>query len=292
MSKAVRKFWLRRADGAMIDLNGAAGIWATEPTGLGVELAPSYGNLTYGFFQVLQDQYEPQTAVGLRLVFTSQDPYKAYHDLSAWISAAGDGLLLLYQPPGGSVYYRRVRLQYLKKEELDKVGWLIVPASFLPSTPWYLPSSAPADIGADSADLMRYAWRYGSARYGTSHAAAYAATLQPMGDLPAVLRLTFTGTATTPVITLTGLATGTVYGRVVIDTTLQAGDRLEYSSAVNDSYLRVVRGGEIISLDNALDPTADPYFRMPVSEPCTLQISGQAIDGTAAVSVSYLFRTV
>lgn len=291
--RPVRKFWLRNAVGEQIDLNGAEGIWATDPTGLGVQLNPSWGNLTSGFFTVLEDQYEPQQPVGLTLKLTRRGRvYDDYHALAGWLAAAGDGLLLLYQPPGGSVYWRSVSLQYLKKGETDRLGWLSCPLSLLPRTPWYLPSEAGADVAEQSADVMRYGWRCGEARYAASHAASYAAVLQPGGDMPGVIRIRFAGTAVSPVITLTGLATGTLYGRLIIDAELQTGDVLEYSSAVQDSYVRILRGGSVIELDNALDPTEEPFFRLPLSEPCTLQISGASIDGSARVSVSYLYRTV
>ena len=290
----IRKFYLQDAAGERIDLNGAAGIYATDPTGLGEELAPNYGDLNSGFFMVLSDEAEPQTSVGLTINFTRRaTAYEQYSELARWISAAGDGLLLLYAPHGATIYYRRVRLQYLKKTERNGVGWLECPAAFKPITPWYLPTSAPASMGSLAADAMRYdQFRYDQARYVGSHAPTYAAQLQPAGDIPGGLEIRFSGTADNPVLTLSGLATGKVYGVCAIGQSLVAGDVLEYSSSPRDSYCRVIRGGSVVPLDGYLDPSTDPFIRMPLTEPCLLQLTGTSISGSAEVRVNYFFRTV
>ena len=291
----IRKFYLQNAAGERIDLNGAEGIWATDPSGLGEELSPVWGNLNGGFFMVLSDEAEPQTPVGLVIKFTRRaTAYAQFQSLARWISAAGTDLLLLYAPYGSTVYYRRVRLQYLKKEERNSVGWLECPAAFRPSTPWYLPTSAPASMDVPGQDAMRYdsGFRYGSARYLGSHAATYTAVFQPAGDIPGGVELTFLGEAVNPVLTLTGLSTGTVYGRCEISRTLQAGDELRYSSSPRDSYCRLIRSGQVTDLDDDLDPAADPYFRMPLTEACSLALTAQSIDGAAQARVNYYYRTV
>ena len=59
MAREYRKFYLQNAAGARLDLNGAQGIWATAPTGLGIQLAPAFGSLQQGFFRLLDDSAEP-----------------------------------------------------------------------------------------------------------------------------------------------------------------------------------------------------------------------------------------
>ena len=291
----IRKFYLQNAAGARIDLNGVEGIYATDPSGLGEELSPTYGNLTRGFFSVLADAAEPQNPVGLTINFTRRaTAYAQYQDLARWIAAAGDGLLLLYTPYGTTVYYRRVRLKSLKKTERNGVGWLACPAAFTPLSPWYRPTAVQATMGAEDANAMRYDsnFRYDQARYFGSHSPTYSALNQPAGDIPGSIELSFVGTATNPAITLNGLETGTVYGRCAIAQSILSGDELQYSSSPRDSYCRILRSGSLISLDNALDPSTDPFISVPLGEPCVLTMSGTAIDGTAQLKINYYYRTI
>ena len=293
MAREYRKLFLQNAAGDRIDLNGAQGIYAADLTGLGVTLAPVYGNLQRGFFTVLDDRSKPQTAAGMTLIFTRRDQaYQDYQELTRWIAAAGDGLRLVYRPWGSTDYYRRVVLSYVRKTEKTNVGWLRCPTEWKPLTPWYLPTAVQISMTPETAATMRYAFRYGTARYAASHAPAYAATLQPSGDQAAGIRLTFAGEAIRPVLTLTGLETGTVHGRVVLDVELETGDELQFSSVPGDAYWRLISAGETTELDDILDPGEDPFPMLPLSEPCTLQLTGQTIDGSAAVSLAYYFDTV
>jgi len=288
-----RKFYLQNAAGTRVDLNGLKNVLATDPTGLGSDLSPVFGDLTGGFFKLLSNENEPQTPVGMKINFTNKaNAYSQFQSLARFISAAGDGLTLVYCPIGSVEYYRDVSLSYLKKTEKARTGWLTCQAEFLPLTPWYLPSSLSVDLAPVLSDAMRYSWRYDTDRYVRSHSANYSATLSPAGDIPAALQIVFEGAINTPLITLTGMSTGTVYGRCQIDKVLHAGDVLEYSSAKNNAYVRLLSGGVTEDLDNEIDLDTDPFFFLPLTETCDLSITGIAISGEASVKVLYYYRTV
>ncbi len=289
----IRKLWLQNAAGERIDLNGAEGVYATDLAGFGAQASDSYGDLGRGFFANV-DSRRAQAVLGFEITFTRRSTaYEQYLSLSQWIAAAGAGLLLLYKPPGMSTYYRRVELSRITKTEKNRVGWLEAPVEFKPLTPWYLPAATAAAAGEIPEDALRYGLsRYGGGRYLGSHAPAWGARIDPMGDEPASFAVTFRGAAEGLAISLTGLSTGTLYGRCEIDYDTQAGDVLEYSSAPRDSYCRLHRGSSVIDLEGTLDLAGEPYIRMPVSESCLLQLSAAEMSGAAEIRTSYYFSTV
>lgn len=291
--RQIRKLYLQNAAGARIDLNGAEGVYATDLTGFGSQASNSYGDLGRGFYLDV-DPVRAQTTLGFTLKFTRKaTAYAQYLQLTQWIAAAGGGLLLLYEPPGTALYYRRVELARLTKKEKTRVGWLEIPVELKPLTPWYLPSSVAAAAGEIPEDAMRYdLGRYGRGRYLASHVPAFAAQIEPMGDEPAAFTVTYAGAASDLVLSLVGLSTGAVYGRCEIDYEFLTGDVLEYSSAPRDSYCRVRRGGTVIDLEGRLDLTGEPYILMPVSEGCLLQLSASEMHGSAEIRASYYFSTV
>ena len=288
-----RKFYLQNAAGERIDLNGADAIWATDPVGLGVELSPVTGDLSHGFFKPLQASTRVQGKPGLTLTFSDRNRnYEQYRELMRWIAAAGDGLLLIYRPSGSDEFLRRVLLRTVRKKEKNKVGWLETPLELVTLTPWFLPYDVRFELAAESENTARYSYRLGSARYAASHAPSFAATLQPSGDEPASIQLSFTGTIQNPLITLTGLVSGTVYGRCAVSDTIASGETLEYSSRPSDCFCRVIRSGSPVALDDKINPSADPWLRLPLTEPCSLQMSGLTVSGSASVAVNYYYSTV
>lgn len=286
-----RKFYLQNAQGARFDLNGRDGVYASDPSGLGIARDPGFISLGSGFFRRVQDS-DPQRAPGFLVTFTRRaTAYEQYQDFVRYIGAAGDDLILVYKPYGTTEYYRDVILTVLEKTELSRVGWLECSCEVKALTPWYLPRTYSVALSEQATTAMRYAFRYGSARYGAGRAPAFAATLQPEGDIPAGLVLSFDIVAVNPALTLVGLSTGTVYGRCEIEYTFVAGDVLEWSSEPDDGYCRLIRAGDTVDLSGALDMTAEPFFQMPVTEPCLLRLTGSGLTGEGSLSVSYYYRS-
>lgn len=67
----MRRFYLENDYGSRLPLNGESGLFLSTPTGLGVNLAPSYADLQKGFFRNISGDTEPQMTVTCDLVFLS-----------------------------------------------------------------------------------------------------------------------------------------------------------------------------------------------------------------------------
>lgn len=231
---------------------------------------------------------------GLRIVFTRRETnYAQYREFARFVATAGTGLLLVYEPYAGAVFYRRVRLRALTKGERNRVGWLEIPMEVNALTPWFLPYDVRFELSSLEGALRYDVGRFDSGGVFTNtQAGEFGAAVQPEGTEPGSLQLRFTGAVSAPVLTLTGLQTGAVYGRCALEYTLVSGDVLEYSSRPADSFCRLIRGGQTVPMDDWMDPASDPWLRVPTTEPCDLRLSGQGISGTAAVTVNYYYSTV
>lgn len=288
-----RKFYLQNAEGARIDLNGADAIWARDPAGLGMDLSPATGDLSHGFFKPLQEPGRLQGKPGFTLIFSDRDRnYAQYRALMEWIAAAGDGLQLIYRPSGTEEFLRRISLRTVRKTEKNAVGWLEIPVEVVTLSPWYLPSDLNFTLGQESDELRFDDGRFDVGLFAASQGESFSAVINPSGTEAASLRISFAGTATDLVLALTGLVTGKTYGRCAVSYQIQSGDVLEYSSLPSDSYCRVIRSGAAVDMANYMDPSASPWMRVPVTEPCQLTMTATSITGSAAATVHYFYSTV
>lgn len=293
MSRA-RKFYLENAAGERRDLNGRDRIYFTEPVGLGITLAQSYADLGSGFFSPISTGSEPQQQPGGTLNFTGPEPYADYRELINWMSEA-DELVLVYVPYGTEEFYRRVDINYLSKGELNFVRWLTVPISFNTLTPWYRATPSKLTLAVTEGNELRYPYYYTEDLiYGSNSTAAMSADIAKGGHVPAAIRLSYTGSILNPRISLIGAQTGKTYGICSIGAQLGKSDTLEFSTLQRDSYARMrTANGAVVDLLDELDLSAEPFFRIPLSEPCTLEISADgAFSGTADLQIYYYYRSV
>ena len=135
---------------------------------------------------------------------------------------------------------------------------------------------------------------FGAAAFTAAFDSGFTVEIPPDGQLPAVLQLTFTGAVTNPRIELRGVGTGTLYCLCAVSVKLNAGDRLEYSASPVDAFIRKVSsGGAVTDLMDRVDPSADPFALIPITEPVRLTFSGDAEpDGSAEASVRYYYRSI
>ena len=293
MSK-VRKFYLENAAGERRDLNGKERVWFTEPVGLGITLAQSYADLGYGFFSPISTNSDPQQQPGGTMTFTGPEPYADYRELVNWMSAA-EGLELVYLPYGSEEYRRKIDVNYISKGEKTAVRWLEAPVSFNALTPWFRASPSRLTLVTTEGRELRYSYRYTEDLiYGSSSAATMSAEVARGGHVPAAIRLDYTGGILNPQITLLGAQTGKIYGICRVGTRLDEADTLEFSTAPRDSFVRIRKPtGELTDLLDVLDLSTDPFFRVPLSEPCTLEITADdTFSGAANLQIYYYFRSV
>ena len=290
----MRKFYFLNSSGERWPLQGEKGVYITDPTGLGVTLAQTYADLQNGFFVGVSSANEPQSAPHATLLFV-RPAYAAYRQLINWLAAAGD-LELVYCPYGTEEFHRRVDVQAISKGELDEHAFLACELSLLARSPWFKAAATRLDLASQSADeSLRYDIVYtDDLIYGEDATASLSGTLHPDGHVPAAISVTFSGGAASPVISLTGQLTGKLYGACRISDTIASGETLLFSTDYLDSYVRKLSAAGVqTDLLSKIDLDGEPFFRLPLTEPCTLTIAAQAaISGAADVEVFYYYRSV
>lgn len=290
----IRKLSFRNASGERWGLNGYRGVYASNLAGFGLSMSPNFADLSRGFFTSVSGEAEPQATIPFTMTFT-QNPYETYQDFVNWISRA-DTVTVVYNPTNRQEYYRDVTVNFLQKGELNEVGWLEVPCSFLCVTPWYLPSPTSLSLESGGTDeSKRYDYYYTeNLRYGNDSSATLSGTIAGAGHVPASLELTYYGAITNPRIRLVGNVTGKTYGICSIAVTLAPSDTLKVSTRYENSYVkRISAAGVEADLLDALDLSTTPFFHIPVDEPCTISVEADAaFTGLADLLIYYYYRSV
>lgn len=290
--RKIRKLYFQNAAGERYGLNGEHGAYASMLAGFGFTLSPSFADLNRGFWIPVSDESEPQNPIPFTMTFT-RSPYDTYKAWVDWINAAGT-ITIIYNPTGKQEYCRDVTISSVQKGELNGVGWLEVPCSYLCITPWYLPSPTSLVLDAAAAgESKRYDYCY-SVKYGADSAAAFSGTIAGAGHIPGSLELAYSGGITNPRIRLTGNITGKTYGICSIAAVLEASDTLKFSTRYEDSYVKKIsaEGVETDLLDD-LDLSTEPFFHIPVNEPCTISMEADApFSGVADMLIYYYYRSV
>lgn len=290
----IRKLSFRNAAGETWSLNGERGVYASNLSGLGVMLSATYADLSRGFFVPVSDESEPQATIPFTLTFT-RNAYDTYQRFIDWISIAGT-LTIVYNPTGKQDFCRDVFVNFLQKGELNPVGWLEVPCSFLCCTPWYLPTPTEFSVATTGADeSKRYDYVYSEdLQYGTDSSASLSGSIAGAGHIPGALELTYHGAIANPKIRLVGDISGTIYGLCSINAILGVSDSLLFSTKYENAYAkRISVTGEETDLLDVLDLSTNPFFHIPVDEPCTISIeSDAAFTGRAALLIYYYYRSV
>ena len=289
MRRIPRKFYLSSPSGERYGLNGERSVWLTDPSGLGLELSPGFANARNGFFATVLTDDVPQGAVYGTLVFTGASPYDDYRTFLSWALAAGDGLLLVYEPTPGAEYYRRATLTSLTKGEIEAPGWLRCEATFQALTPWYRPTQLRFDLASELEEgAMIYPWTYSEDLfYPVGSNGIMRALVTSAGHLPSAMTVEYVGAAENPAIQLVGAQSNRTYARLALSVTLGEGDRLQYSSRYLDTYVRRIGSdGTVEDLVPLVDLADDPWLRIPTSEPAIfLMTAATALPGEAVVRV-------
>lgn len=292
--KKIRRLYLQNAAGQRYGLNGEKGVYVSGLSGLGLMLSPVFADLSRGFFIPVSDESDPQGTIAFSVFFT-QNAYATYRAFVDWLFNAGT-ITLVYIPTGDQEFFRDVTLNFMQKGELDAVGWLEVPGSLFCNTPWYrpVPTSLVLET-SDNGDIKRYDYEYSpELRYGSDSTAALSGTIAGAGHIPGALTLRYYGSITTPKIRLVGMVSGKTYGVCSIATVLSSTDTLEFSTKYENSYAKKISAsGEETDLLDVLDLSTEPFFHIPVNEPCTISMeSSDTFSGRADILVYYYYRSV
>lgn len=291
--RSIRKLSLQNAAGQRFPLDGTDGVYVSDLAGFGFSLEPDFVDLGRGFFRPIESDAEAQQAVPFTITLT-RNAYQTYRRFVDWLSSAGT-LKMVYQPFGNAEYYRDVSINFVQKGELTAVRWLELPCSFFCLTPWYLPTPTALVLESSNGAVKRYPYRYtADLRYGSDSASTLSGIITPAGHIPGALDIAYTGELSNPRIRLAGNISGKTYGVCSVAVALSASDTLRFSTRHERSFVsKISAGGAETDLLDALDLNGDPFFRVPVDEPCTLSIeSDSLITGKAQVLVYYYFRSV
>lgn len=281
----MRKFSIRNEQGVAWDLNGAAGVILATPEGLGARWKITTADLGHGFFADLPVDTVPAEPVVGELKFLPPAAYATYREFVRFLTGSRT-LILTYCPYGTDVYLCRGRFEFLQKGELDQNRILTVPVSFSTFSPWYAPLDLDLTMQAAAEGDLVYPFTY-PFTYPSSAVGSWTVEISPDGDQPASLVFVFDGVAESPVLTLTGADSGTVYGRCAVSGTVSG---LRFSSQWLDSYVRDGAGNDLL---DHVSPGADPFFRVPVNERCLLSFDADnELAGSASVAVNYFYRSV
>lgn len=287
----MRKFYLQNEKAERIALNGENGIAFADPSGLGVEYRRTYANVGDGFFNLVNTDEKQATPRGT-LIFM-RDPYAQYVQLTEWIAQAQE-LLLIYAPKS-TEYYRRVDVNVLSKTEITAGTWMEVPATFACKTPWYLPVPVNLVFNSSVTNNMVYTFRWTEElKYTAGVGGAFSAQISPRGQIEGSIKLRFVGSVINPVITLTGLQTGRIYGQAKITASFNIGDTLELMTSKSGSYIhKISSDGTVTDLINYIDVSTEPFFKIPLNEQSLIKItSNNEIVGSASAEVYFYYRTV
>lgn len=283
----MRYIALRNKAGEEKPVNGEFGIWFSNITGLGIANEINKIDLGSGFFRNLDTGHPPSQSVPGDIFIMPPDADRKYREFLNWLQAAGE-LTIIYRPYGTETFYRAVRLEYLQKGVPEKTGRLVIPTSFLPLTPWYKPAALTLVIQPAETNITTFPFTLtDDLHFPSGTGTPWSAEILSSGHLDAALRFDYSGEAENPVLTITGINSGIEYGRCAVSGTVNG---LSFSSVPYDKY---VRDGNGNSLYDNLTPGVDPYVRIPIGDPCTLDlVASNELTGSASASVYYYYRSV
>lgn len=294
---------LENENGDRYDLTPPAPVYMVNVQGLGTEEKRTLSSLNSGFF-LETDADVPNNPIIADLIYQS-GAFGNYQNLVNWIFAAKE--LFFCYTPIDTEFRCRVKLNSIGKDKRDGAGWMRATVSFVPLTPFYLPTPTGIDVPRAGADCKGYpldsnendyGYHYNSAlRYGPELGGDLSALIVPAGHVPAAFLLKYTGSITNPTITLTGQQTGKVYGKCEITATFSGSDVLELCTAQRDSYVRKISSGVITDLmaTGAVNLAFEPYPRAPIDEPSAITVTDgndNPITGSAELTVYSYFRSV
>lgn len=289
----MRLFYFENENGDRIPLNNENGIFLYKPTGLGMETEHGYSESKTGFFTRTKDVIT-QSSPGFTLVFPpgEDSPYERFRTLMDWLMPE-ESIYFVYCPYGTNEYYRKVDIASISKEELDEYGSLRSSVSLKVLSPWYLPEPIHINFGDEDENAMRHDFDYDDDLAYAVGGMDYRLEILDRGHIPSAIKLTFKGQATNPVIFLKGIYTGKIYGSCNIEGEFTPNDTLVFSTAEQDSYIKKIDAfGEETDLLDSIDITTNPFFRVPLNEPCEFRLSGDNVYGDTDVLLYIYYKGV
>ena len=171
---------------------------------------------------------------------------------------------------------------------LAYVSWI----NFIPFTPWYLPREASLYMRELTGGEMAYSFDYDSSEtsslvYASPLVGSYAAQINADGHIPAGIVFEYPGSVTDPTLKLVGANSDKELGKCAV---VGTSTGFKFSSLYSDSYVTDSSGNSLL---NGVSPGKDPFFRLPLDEPCNLILTAASqLTLNATAKIYYFFRSV
>lgn len=226
-----------------------------EPKGLGFAMSNSYTRMGHRFVRTESLLQQGEITGSLMTA-----DYAAFRDFANYLLRS-ENLKLRYRSlVNDGYFYRDVDVVKLEKSEIQEEGRVLsCPVTFKCKSLYYQDAAIYYVVSATELD-RRYTIPYPN-RY--SDFALREDTMENDGHIPASLSFEIDGYCENPRIEVENDA-GTLYD-ITFPVTIQAGERLEYSSMDGDVYIRKVgSGGSETNLVTLLSLDNDNFIRVPV----------------------------
>ena len=239
----------------------------TDPKGLGYSYDTEYEQLGNTF--VINLRNTAQNRIDGVVNFLSYDNYKKLVD---FIEGASD-LRFKYVIPyenGTKTYYRKIAFASLEKSELQPNGIISEGIAFDGLSEWYSPNIATFDMGATGNEIR---WDF---RWDSKFSDKSTRTLNYInkGQDDARVKIEIGGECINPIIILD--IEGEEYQRININTTIEEGEKLIYSSVVNEFEIsRLNTNGTKSNLFNTsnITPTQNLCIKIPQNKNCSITLT-------------------
>lgn len=239
----------------------------TEPKGLGYGYNTEYEQVGDTFVTNLRKIGQGQ--INGTLNFLTYDNYKALVDFLE----RADSLRFKYVIPykeGTKTFYKNINIASFEKSEIQPNGIISEPISFDGLSLWYSPNTATFDMGA-TGDEIRWDFRWDS-RF--SDKSDRTINFVNEGQSEARVKIEIDGECVQPVIKLD--IDGETYQEIDINTTIEEGEKLIYSSVENEFEIsRLNTNGTKSNLFNTsyLNPTQNLCIKLPQNKNCSLTLT-------------------
>lgn len=282
----MRRFYLVNERNEYKWLDGEAGIYLFNPTGLGVSFEPKFGDLKHGFYTVTSNDTATQGNVAGDLLFDSSNgtgPYEKYRKFVDWLTKS-KSLKLHYFPDFLAEYYEEdgfytdIIVEYITKTEktADTQHELLCPISFKLLAPWQASIRRLEEDYAPSGEETIVIPLYDTETVDGETVSRYMVA----GQMPAPWQLYISKQdITNPVFEVVGVNSGTVYHSMKMTGTIYSNEILEictdYLHPFAVKRLNPIYGteGPDIDLINYIDVSSDAFFKIPIDEECEFRIT-------------------
>lgn len=255
-----------------------------NPSGLGLSYDDQYYDIENGFYTSSSNARKQNVISGTLVINGGPSAITTYvlYNRFMGIFANKDSFYFVYNPfyigpdSESEEYKIKARLGKIEKNEVNKFGVLECQCEFIATGLWFNENHVFHGYynGVDLADNL---------------------TLTCEGDIPSAIYIELSGKTASPFeIVLIGKETGTIYGKCSVKDALLQGQKIKFSTRYDDSYIRIFYPsvGKDADFISRINIDTNPFFKVPLSEPCKISIYMSPYEITMDVTVYNYVKSV